>query len=94
MESIRNIVNILSIQSGDGNSSVISEVNVELRLESLDLVERQACEGEHPNLLDHMVPVQVGALGLNSVIKSLSHGADSVAHDSEFSVPLGGQALV
>lgn len=51
------------------------------------LIRFEACEAEHPNLVDDMLPVVAGAVLLQTSHQLLSHLNDTVSHAMDLLQP-------
>lgn len=89
MESLGNVLHVVGVESGNGDTAVHGEVDVVLLDASLDLSLGEASVGEHTDLAGDVRPV-AGASSLLQVLdESLTHVNDAVGHSSALLVPLG-----
>lgn len=89
MERTSNVVDVVGVESGDGDSSVHGHVDGVLLSELGDHVLVEAGEGEHTDLRGNVIPVVLVAKGSEAVLESRSHGSHSVGHEDEVLVPHG-----
>ena len=88
MESLSNVLHVVGVESGNGDTSVHGQVDVVLLDASLDLSLGQSGVGEHTNLAGDVRPV-AGASSLLQVLdQSLTHGDDAVSHSGTLLIPL------
>ena len=88
MERLGNVIHVLGVESSNGDTTVHSQIDVELLNAALDLLLGQTSVGEHANLAGDVRPVAGGSGLLQTIDQSLTHRNDSVSHSSALLVPL------
>jgi len=91
VESVSDVVQVLSVQTGDGDTAIHSHVNGVLFAELVNLVLVQAGEGEHANLVGNVAPVVLVADGGQLVAEAVAHFLHAARHVSQVLVPHGGE---
>ena len=94
IDGVGKVLDVLGVETGHGDASVIGQVDVVLLLQDLDLGGSQACEGEHSNLIDNVVPGTRGTQGQQLLVQSLAHSNNTVGHLGQVLLPLAVQLLV
>mmetsp|Transcript_45003 Transcript_45003/g.78580 ORF Transcript_45003/g.78580 Transcript_45003/m.78580 type:complete len:355 (-) Transcript_45003:281-1345(-) len=90
-DGLSEIVDVSGVDSGHGEATVVSAVNVELLSQTKNLRQRQSSVAEHADLICDMVPSD--ALLLLALLQLLAqqqaHVPDAVRHALALFVPLG-----
>lgn len=73
MESRGNVVQVVSVQTGDRNTTISSHIDVVVVLEFVDLLGGETSVGEHANLAGHVAPVVSAAVVLELLDEARSH---------------------
>lgn len=94
MEGTSNVVHVVSVETSNRDSSVLSHVDGVLLSELVDHVLVEASEGEHTNLRSDVVPVVLIATSLKTSLQSSSHLGHSVRHGNEVVVPHLGELFI
>lgn len=91
VESISNVVQVLGVETSDGDAAVHRHVNGVLFAELVHLVLVQAGEGEHANLVGNMAPVVLVAQFGHVVDEAVAHFIHAAGHVSQVLVPHAGE---
>ena len=94
VESLSNVVEISSVHSSDGNSSISSHVNGIVLLDLLNHILREASESKHSDLAGDMVPVVRVSVRLELFNEARSHFFNASRHHLQFVVPFLLQLLI
>jgi len=94
VEGVGAVFDVAGVEAGDGDSSVHGHVDGVLLSELVDHVMVEAGEGEHADLRGDVIPVVLGASGLESRLEGSSHQSHSIGHDDEVLLPHGGELFV
>ncbi len=73
MESLSDVIEVAGVKSSDGNTTIGSHVNSVLLAKFVDLLLVEAGEGEHANLVDHVLPRVLAAEVLEVLDQSVTH---------------------
>mmetsp|Transcript_17389 Transcript_17389/g.69874 ORF Transcript_17389/g.69874 Transcript_17389/m.69874 type:complete len:587 (+) Transcript_17389:711-2471(+) len=84
----RDVLDVVLGEASDGDAPVERAVHVELGAQALDLVFREAREGEHADLVGDVRPVFGRALGLEARFEERAHGFDARRHAGALLRPL------
>lgn len=87
MEGTRNVVDVVSVEASNGDSSVHGHVDGVLLSELVDHVLVETGEGKHTNLRDNVIPVVLVSEGGEAGVEGSSHLSHSVGHEDEVGVP-------
>jgi hypothetical protein len=87
VEGLRDVVEVASVESGDGDTSVHSQVNGEFLTEFVDLVFVEASECKHANLVGDVGPIMLITESFKLVTEAVSHLVHAARHILEVLVP-------
>ena len=94
MERVCDVVEVLRVETGDGNTAVHGHVDGILFAELVDLVLVQASEGEHANLVGDVAPIVLIAHLFQLVAEAVAHVVHAAGHVAQILVPHGGELRV
>ena len=87
MESLCNIVQVMSVQTSNRDSSISCHVDVVIVLQGVYLIGRQTSVSEHANLGGDMRPIVSTAMSSELINKSRSHFLHSGRHVDQILMP-------
>ena len=88
MEGLGNVLNVVSVDTSHGDTTVIGQIDVVVGSDLQDLLLGEASEGEHTNLRGNVRPVLGGTVLLEVLHQESSHINDTVSHLAALLVPL------
>ena len=88
MEGLGNVLNVVSVDTSHGDTTVIGQIDVVVGSDLQDLLLGEASEGEHTNLRGDVRPVLGGTVLLEVLHQESSHINDTVSHLAALLVPL------
>ena len=91
MERLGNVVQVLGVETGDGDTAIHGHVDVVLLAELVHHVLVEASEGEHANLVGHVLPAVLVAERLQLVDEAGAHVSHAARHVAKVLVPHAGQ---
>lgn len=91
MNSLREIIYILGVQTRHADTAVLGHVDVSLVAQTKDLLLRQTCEAEHADLVGDVVPGSWSTELLKLGAQSVAHVLDTAGHGGEVLLPLSEQ---
>ena len=94
VECIGYVVEVARVEASDGDAAIHGHVDGVLLSELINLVFVEAGEGEHADLVGHVLPVVLVAERLQFVDKARSHGSHASGHIFQILMPHGGQLRV
>jgi hypothetical protein len=94
VDSVSNIVDVVSVETRDTDSSVLGQVDVVFVDELVNMFLAHTSESKHTNLVLNVLPAVWVSKILQFLNDSGSHFLDSFRHDNEFVVPDFGELRV
>ena len=91
LDGAGNVADVGAGETGNGDTAILGHVDVVLLDHSLALLDSEAREGEHTNLLGDVSPGALGADLLEVLAEKLTHLGDPVCHVNELLQPLGAE---
>lgn len=87
VEGVHSIINVMLIQTGDGDSSIQSLIHMVLIHHFLGMAFSDTSEGKHTYLVSNMIPIMLTPCFIKFIYKLFPHLPDSSAHGQQVLVP-------
>jgi len=94
VESSSNVLQVVGVETSNGNTAIHGHVNGVLLTDLVDLVLVESSESEHTNLAGNVIPVVFVSESDESGLQANSHVVHAGGHEAEVSVPHFGELLI
>ena len=94
VEGIRNVIEVLGVETSDGDATIHSHVDSVLLAELVDLVGVEASVSEHADLVSNVGPVVLVATSCKCCNETVAHLLHAAGHIAEVLMPHGGELSV